>query len=165
MPIINSSYVVDQVPQADGRRWVKETHTDHFGKQFFAEYLAADDFDYQACLTQRAANISVEIDRQYAIASEAATITVNFRKIRQDAFFDRFSVQEAIRIHVSTDNMIRYFEKSAVTLKRPYINLDHPMIRTAMAYLRDHEILDGATLAARQARMDAMLADGTIGEI
>jgi hypothetical protein len=26
MPIVNSVYIVDATPQADGRRWVKENH-------------------------------------------------------------------------------------------------------------------------------------------
>ena len=165
MPIINSSYTADATPQADGRRWVKETHTDHLGKKFYAEYLAAVGFDYESCMNQRAANISVEIDQQYTIAAEASDTQVNYRKIRQDAFFDRFSITEALKIQESNDSVVKFFEKSAVTLKRPYIDLDHPQIQYAMAYLRDNSFLDGATAEERQIRATAILVDGTIGEL
>jgi len=152
-------------PQADGRRWVKETHTDHLGKKFYAEYLAPVDFDYETCMNLRAGNISIEIDQKYALDAEAGNTQVSYRKIRQDAFFDRFTTTEALKIQDSNDKVIKFFEKSAVTLKRPYINLDHPQIQYAIGYLRDNELLDGATLEERQVRAAAILIDGTIGEL
>jgi len=165
VPIINSTYIVDETPQADGRRWVKETHTDHNGIKHFAEYLASDGFDYETCLAARAETIGGDLDRKEAALNEGRT-GVNYRRIRPACFMDRFdALTEQIKIEVSTDPLIKVFEKNAILVERPYIDLDHPLIVGAMPYLRDNGILDGATPEERQARMEYLLRDGDITEI
>lgn len=66
MPIVSSTHVVGQA-QADGRRYVTEQHTDDLGAVLLVEYLAAQDADYTAIRTARAAAIN---DR---LAEEEAT--------------------------------------------------------------------------------------------
>ncbi|MFZ3046499.1 MAG: hypothetical protein WA151_11335 [Desulfatirhabdiaceae bacterium] len=162
--IVSSSYVVDQTPQADGRRWVKETHIDSVGKSHYAEYLASEGTDYQAVLEARAANIGEELDRLAAISGEAANTQINYRRIRPDAFRDRFNfLTEKLKVKTSQDPIIQLFMDEVNG--RPYIGLDHPLVQQAMPYLRDHEILDGATPEERQSRMEYLLRDGTAGEM
>jgi len=170
MPIINSTHVIDQTPQADGRRWVKETHIDHNGNQYFAEYLASEGFDYDTCLAARASNIGLEVDSKEAAYAEASK-GIGCRRLRPDAFRDRFNfLTEKIRAKTSPDPVVQLFYDEING--RPYIDLDHPLVQQAMPYLRDtkHPVtneyyLDGATPEERQARMDTILADGDIGEI
>jgi len=71
MPIVTSGYKVDEIPQADGRRWVKEIHIDQYGKEYVSEYLASEDFDCEACMKERAEVLSQDIDKSYAIAEES----------------------------------------------------------------------------------------------
>jgi len=164
MAIVNSEYILDPKVQADGRQWVKEIHTDATGKKYYAEYLASPDFDFETCLTTRAATISGDLDRKDAALNEGSK-GLNMRKIRQDAFLDRFTPTEQAKIEASEDITMRVFKNNAIVIVRPYINLDHGLVQYALPVLRDAGILDGETKEERQARMDAILADGTIGEI
>jgi len=108
MPIINSTYTVDQIPQADSRRWVKETHTDHTGKTYSAEYLASEGFDYGTCLTARAENIGAEIDRKEAALNEAQNFVIPITKL---TFLKRLTVQERIscKALAKTDPVVEDF--------------------------------------------------------
>ncbi len=93
MPIISSSFTVDSMPQADGRRWVKETHIDHNSKTYNIEYLASDGFDYATCMNLRAQNIGKEIDSKEASATEAANFVLPITKLQ---FLQRMTMQERI---------------------------------------------------------------------
>lgn len=53
MTIVSSS-LTEGVPQADGRRYVTETHVDHTGAAHRFEYLAAPDVDCAAIMAARA---------------------------------------------------------------------------------------------------------------
>lgn len=91
-------------------------------------------------------------------------VEIHIRKIRQDAFLDRFTPTEQGRIEASADITLRVFKNNAIVVVRPYINLDHGLVQYALPILRDGGILDGDTEEERQARMDAILADGTEDE-
>lgn len=86
------------------------------------------------------------------------------RKIRQDAFLDRFTPTEQGRIEASEDITLRVFKNNAIVVVRPYINLDHGLVQYALPVLRDAGVLDGDTPEERQSRMDAILSDGTEDE-
>lgn len=99
---------------------------------------------------------------KYAKALKIAPAPI--RKIRQDAFLDRFTPIEQAKIEGSEDISMRVFKNNAVVVVRPYINLDHGLVQYALPVLRDAGVLDGDTEQERQARMDAILADGTEDE-
>lgn len=101
---------------------------------------------------------------RYRLIEEAPEDPPRIRRIRQDAFLDRFTFTEQVRIMTSNDPVVKVFQTNAITIKRPYIDLDHTLVQQAMPYLRDNSLLDGETLAERQDRMDAILSDGTQGE-
>lgn len=69
MPVASSSHVVGHA-QADGRRYVTETHTLTVGAPVVVEYLASDGTDYVAVRTARA----VQIDEQLAESEFEALI-------------------------------------------------------------------------------------------
>jgi hypothetical protein len=54
---IVASHITDDSPQADGRRYVTEVHTDSGGEQHRFTYLASGDFDADAAMTARAAEL------------------------------------------------------------------------------------------------------------
>ena len=56
MPI-NSSQIIDDSPQHDGRRYVTELHTDHLAQQYRIIYLCTADFDAAAAMSARVASI------------------------------------------------------------------------------------------------------------
>lgn len=73
MPIVSSTHTVGHA-QRDGRRYVREVHTDQAGSQHHAEYLAANKTDYAAVMAARAAKIDaviVETEQKQAERSAA----------------------------------------------------------------------------------------------
>jgi len=56
--IVSSTFVVDDHAQADGRRYVTETHVDGNGESITLSYLANIDADYDAILAAHAQGIS-----------------------------------------------------------------------------------------------------------
>src|SRR3989304_10051689 len=79
-PIISSVVVSDQ-PQIDGRRWIRERHTDHMAVVYFRDYMAAaglviaDGFPaVVAILNQQL--IDAEIARDLASIYESGNLAV-----------------------------------------------------------------------------------------
>lgn len=67
MPVSNSTYVVEAHAQIDGRRYVRETHTDGTGTQHVVDYLAAVGTDYAAVLVVHAQQLEQQLaDAEYA---------------------------------------------------------------------------------------------------
>lgn len=60
MPIVSSTHVVGHA-QADGRRYVVESHTDDIGAVLTVEYLAPVDADHVAIRDGRAAAINEQL--------------------------------------------------------------------------------------------------------
>ena len=60
MAIVSSTYTVGHA-QADGRRYVREQHTDSEGIVHSVEYLAALGTDYQAVADARAVSIAASL--------------------------------------------------------------------------------------------------------
>ena len=54
---IVASQITEDAPQADGRRYVREVHTDSGGTQHQFTYLANADFDANAALAARAVGL------------------------------------------------------------------------------------------------------------
>lgn len=61
MPITSSTIAWDR-PQRDGRRDVREQHTDHNGVQHHVDYLAEPAMDVNAVMTARASYLSTVVD-------------------------------------------------------------------------------------------------------
>ena len=95
----------------------------------------------------------------YRAVAETPSAPV-IRKIRQDAFMDRFTFDEQLRMQISDDPVIKVFKENAVLVKRPYIDLDHPMVQQALPYLVGAGMLDGEKESDRQKRMGEILSDG-----
>lgn len=58
MPVASSVFVIDGHAQADGRRYVRETHTRTVGAAIVIEYLAAVGTNYATVMTGRVAGIN-----------------------------------------------------------------------------------------------------------
>jgi hypothetical protein len=71
MSIVSSTYEIDAHVQADGRRYVREFHTDSGGAVHVVEYLSADGANYQATANSRAAAIAE------SLADEEAEAIIN----------------------------------------------------------------------------------------
>ena len=61
MSIVSSSYTVDAVADAYGRRIVHEAHTDSTGRVHRWSYLAAPDADMDAILAQHASATAAQL--------------------------------------------------------------------------------------------------------
>lgn len=61
MPVSSTSYMVDAHAQADGRRYVRETHTLTAGASVNVTYLAPVGADYAAIAAERAAAIDEQL--------------------------------------------------------------------------------------------------------
>lgn len=92
MGIVASTFAVG-VPQADGRVYVRETHTDQDGVPIDVEYLADPGANFQAIMQARAANMSAEIDARLAVEAEARNYKLPLTRLE---FLRRFTVQERV---------------------------------------------------------------------
>jgi len=61
--IVSSVLDADEHAQADGRTWVRETHTDHLGLEYVYSYLAAAGTDTNAVMAARVATIDGYLTR------------------------------------------------------------------------------------------------------
>jgi hypothetical protein len=59
--INNSTYEFDGPVQADGRRYIRETHTDHLGALHLISYLAAVGADYAGIMSSRVPGIEEQL--------------------------------------------------------------------------------------------------------
>jgi len=64
MAIVSSTYSFDGPVQSDGRRWIKEIHTDSIAGEHSVYYLADADVDYQSVANARAAQIALSLAEQ-----------------------------------------------------------------------------------------------------
>lgn len=77
MPIV-SSVIVDNALQKDGRRWIREHHTDHVGVVRAVQYLAAAGFNTATAMAARVAVLDAEMT-QNEIATNIAGILIDGR--------------------------------------------------------------------------------------
>jgi len=61
MSIASSSYTLDGHDQKDGRKYVRESHTDHLGVVYAREYLAPVGADYSTLLADYAAALAAAL--------------------------------------------------------------------------------------------------------
>jgi hypothetical protein len=67
MSIVSSIFALVGPTQADGRQFVRETHTDNVAIQHFVDYLAAVGANYTAIMNARAITLAVQIaDQEFA---------------------------------------------------------------------------------------------------
>ncbi len=76
------SEIIENSVQIDGRRWIKERHTDSIGIRHFITYLANSNFDYNAALSARIANLEEslklnEIQKNYQAILSDTPLTFN----------------------------------------------------------------------------------------
>ena len=81
---ITSSVIIEDQSQVDGRRHVRERHTDHLGVFHFVSYVAASGFDATTALAATAVSLVTqlrerEILRNMAIALGAADGVTSFQ--------------------------------------------------------------------------------------
>jgi len=139
MPITNSTYTIDDYPQADGRRWVRETHTDHNGKTYNAEYLAPDDWPYETTLAARAANIGRDIDDRERAELEAANYELPVSKYQ---YALRMTMPERIaaRTLAKTDPIA----EDALDLLRivEAVTVSDPLVEQSLQYLASQGVIE-----------------------
>lgn len=75
MPIV-SSIIAATDTQKDGRKWIRELHTDHVAVQYVRHYLTAGNADVNAALAAYAAILASNINLG-EIASNIAAVTAN----------------------------------------------------------------------------------------
>jgi hypothetical protein len=72
---IVSSVIAEDAVQRDGRRWLREHHTDHLGVVHVITYLAAAGHDAAAALLARVATIEASLRDQEIAANMASVVT------------------------------------------------------------------------------------------
>jgi hypothetical protein len=81
---IVSSIIIEDSPQIDGRRWIRERHTDSLGVPHDRVYMAAAKFDTSTILTVDAASIDAQLTADEIAANIASVLafgsqaTLNF---------------------------------------------------------------------------------------
>ncbi len=85
---IVSSVIVEDVAQKDGRRSVRERHTDNLGLFHFVEYLAEAGADVNAAMTARVAQIeadmaAAEVNDNVLRAFDQLSPTFNYSTVAQ----------------------------------------------------------------------------------
>jgi hypothetical protein len=78
MPVASSAFTLDPVVQADGRRYVRETHTLTVGSPFLVDYLAAAGTNYTTVMNGRVAGINEQLAQaEYMLCVEGNTFTTS----------------------------------------------------------------------------------------
>ena len=104
--IVSSTYSAGH-PQQDGRRYVKERHLLDDGRSVDFEYLADEQLNLNAVMTERASRIAADLLAQAAASLEAAKGAIplthnDFRKrlsLEEQLIFDNFDVPEFANTH------------------------------------------------------------------
>lgn len=102
---ITNSIIAEDAVQRDGRRWIREHHTDHLGVVHVITYLAAAAFDSAAALLARVATLELSLRDQEIAANlrsviaegENATITLVHSTAAQNRTGLRIAYQVATR--------------------------------------------------------------------
>jgi hypothetical protein len=99
---IVSSAIAEDAIQRDGRRWLREHHTDHLGIVHVIAYLAAAGHDAAAALLARVAAIEAKL-RDAEIAANIASVTTEGRfaevtLVHSTVAQNRAALREAYRV-------------------------------------------------------------------
>jgi len=92
MPIITSQ-IIQALPQADGRSYITERHTDHTGATHDHEYLADVGLDTDLVMRLRAERLGAAIDAREAAEAAAQNFVLPVTKY---TFRQRFTEAERI---------------------------------------------------------------------
>ena len=98
--IVSSVLDADSLPQADGRTYVRELHTDSVGESYRFEYLADVTVDRNAILTARAATLipsAQTFEMLYVIANDLPLSSLVYNSPQDAANFVRAHYKEATR--------------------------------------------------------------------
>lgn len=71
---IETSILLFDSQQVDGRRWIEERHTDHLGENHYTRYLADSNHDTAASLTANAAAWEAQLEREELARNEQEII-------------------------------------------------------------------------------------------
>lgn len=110
--IVYSTYIADH-PQQDGRRYTKERHLLDDGRSVDFEYLADDQINPNAVMTERAARLTAELQAQEASSAEAANGVIPLTKYQ---FRQRFTFPE--RVAIDQFNGGAYLVSDALTVEQ-----------------------------------------------
>lgn len=100
---ISSSVISSDSAQADGRRYIREVHTDHLGREHVVIYLCPAGFDAEAAMAARVAGletgmrdgeIASNIANVFALGS-LATVVRDYSTVAQNAAAARAAYQTA----------------------------------------------------------------------
>lgn len=107
MPVTNSTYSADAHTQADGRRYVTETHTLNVGGPEVRTYLAAVGADYQSIMNARVPRINEALasaEFYQTVLRDPAAISLAHQTAAE--FADRF--WSHVRAAYQSGSMIEY---------------------------------------------------------
>jgi len=144
--ITNSTYEFDGPVQADGRRYVRETHTDHLGALHLISYLAAVGADYSSIMAARVAQIEAGLaDLEYAnnLSNDAlatqhitkADLLAKFREAYRSA-----SKEDLARLATWVIRRVTQGDVTEAQLQSAFGLTDpqYATLRAKMLALRDH---------------------------
>lgn len=137
MAIISSTYKVG-TPQADGRIYVDEIHTNDDGEQYTFSYLAEPNHDFQTTLHTRAARLNEQLVRRAAAIAQGSQATLPLSKLD---FLSRFTPQEriAVRQASKTDPIVEDF--LAMLDVAGNVVPTHPTTQQGLGYLVSQGLL------------------------
>lgn len=153
MPIV-ASVIVEDAPQMDGRRWVRERHTDHLGAAHDVLYLALAEADAEAIM---AARVSA-IEAQLAAAEIAANVEEAASKAEPTLSFEhssRAALNAALRERYRTSEQVEAVIIGAYFAQRPDDEV-------AAAFGLDTSDPEFAALRSRLAAKLALMQQGAV---
>lgn len=103
MPIISSEIVANDL-QADGRRYIRERHTDDTGAVHGAYYLAGVGTDHNAVMLARVAGIEAQLAETAAYAVER--ILLDSAQAKEEEYLRNVSDAERVTLFGQTEEEI-----------------------------------------------------------
>lgn len=147
MPI-TASIIVEDRAQADGRRWVRERHTDHVGGQHFVSYLAEPESNATATMTARVASIEAQLKQ--------AEINANLAKALNGET-NTFTFQHS----TANENLAALRELFRNSTKWELVTLAHVLHHQGLTNNQIDNLFGTSNAAGRQAVRDKFAANDT----
>lgn len=147
---ISSSVIASDSPQKDGRRYIREVHTDHTGYEHVVIYLCAANFNADAAMAARVALLEAEL-RAAEIARNITSAATN-GQFATITLVHSTAAQNGAAVRAAYQGMTR---TEAVFVGEYLATLTDAQLRTAFGMtqgqvdtLRTNKLTPAANLAA-----------------
>jgi hypothetical protein len=149
MSIVSSIIAADDL-QKDGRRWIRELHTDHIGVQYLVTYLGEAVTNASAVMAARAAQINAGIEASEIVSNVGEIMTLGSQAAPVTNYSTGVQNFEALRevYRLATRTEAIFIGDFLSSLTNAQLQAAFSMTAGQVTTLRANKLTPAATLAA-----------------